>query len=146
MEHREEAIPAFDVTGLQIRTSNARAMETIGPLWGRVYGGGLGGMAPTDQQRLYAVYSNYESDHNGEYDYTIGYAVNPEDGVPEGMTHLRVPQQRYAVITAQGEMPGALVQTWMQIWEAGLPRAFVTDFEIHDPANPGEVEIWLSLK
>ena len=78
--------------------------------------------------------------------YTIGYAVNADDSTPEGMIHMRVPEQRYAVITARGEMPGALVETWMEIWEANLSRAFATDFEIHDPATPGEVEIWLSLK
>ncbi|MCB9895145.1 MAG: AraC family transcriptional regulator [Planctomycetes bacterium] len=144
LDHRVETIPAFDLHGLQIRTSNDRAMETIGPLWGRVYSGDVAGMA-VGQVRLYAAYSNYESDHNGEYDYLIGAPVDADADVPDGMVHLRVPKQRYAVITAQGEMPGALVETWMQIWEAGLPRAFATDFEIHDPANPGEVEIWLSL-
>ena len=146
MEHRIETIPAFDVTGLQIRTSNARAMETIGPLWGRAHAGGLAGLpTPAEHDRLYAVYSNYESDHNGEYDFTIGRAVYPDE-VPEGMTHVRIPSRRYAVVTAKGEMPGALIESWMQIWAADLPRAFKTDFEVHDPATPGEVEIWLSIK
>ena len=145
MEHRSESLPAFDLAGLQIRTSNDKAMETIGPLWGRVYGGGLGG-APVGEGRLYAVYSNYESDHTGEYDFLIGRAVQADADTPEGQAHLRVPNQNYAVVKAKGEMPGALVQTWMQIWEADLPRAFTTDFEIHDPATPDEVEIWLAVK
>lgn len=146
MKHRIETLPAFDVVGLQIRTSNAQAMETIGPLWGRVYAGELAGAVPGGMERLYAVYSNYESDHTGEYDYLIGFAVNANDNVPDGQTHLRVPAAKYAVVTAKGEMPGALIETWMQIWQADLPRAFGADFEIHDPATPGEVEIWLSVK
>lgn len=145
LDYRIESIPAFDVTGIQIRTNNSRAMETIGLLWGRAYSGELAGLA-VDDTRLYAVYSNYESDHNGDYDYLIGKAVNSDDGVPPGKVHLRIPSQRYAVVTARGEMPGALVECWMLIWKAGLPRAFATDFEVHDAAKSGEIEIWLSIK
>ena len=147
MERRSETLPGFDVAGFQIRTSNAKAMETIGPLWGRVHAEGLGAAgAGVGPARLYAVYSNYESDHNGEYDFTIGKGVDSGADIPDGQTHLRVPDAKYAVVTAKGEMPGALIETWMKIWEANLPRAFGADFEIHDPATPGEVEIWLSVK
>lgn len=145
MGHREETLPAFDVTGFQIRTSNANAMDTIGPLWGRVHEQGLGRAGKDGAQRLYAVYSNYESDHNGEYDFMIGTATQPDDDAPDGQTHQRIPDGRYAVVTARGEIPGALIETWMKIWESDLPRAFTSDFEIHDPNTPGEVEIWLSV-
>jgi predicted transcriptional regulator YdeE len=147
MEHREQTIPGFHVVGVQIRTSNAEAMETIGPLWGRVMNDGLIQRIPhpADSQ-LIAVYSNYESDHTGAYDYTIGRRVNAVGEIPEGMAHVEFPESRYAVVTAKGEMPDALVQTWTRIWQADLPRGFNADFEVHDFENPDEVEIWLSLQ
>ena len=146
MEHREQTIPGFHVVGVQIRTSNAEAMDTIGPLWGRVMSEGLIQQIPDPaDSQLIAVYSNYESYHTGAYDYTIGRRVNAVGEVPEGMAHVEFPESRYAVVTAKGEMPDAVVQTWMQIWEANLPRGFRADFEVHDFTNPDEVEIWLSL-
>lgn len=147
MEHRQQTIPAFDVVGVQIRTNNADAMDTIGPLWGRVMSEGLIQRIPDPADgQLIATYSNYESDHTGAYNYTIGRRVKTVGDVPEGMAHVEIPESRYAVVTAKGEMPNAIVQTWMKIWEADLPRGFNADFEVHDFSNPDEVEIWLSLK
>lgn len=147
MEHREQTIPAFNVVGVQIRTNNAEAMDTIGPLWGRVMTEGLIQKIPDPaDQQLIAVYSNYESDHNGAYDYTIGRRVNAIGEIPEGMAHVKFSETRYAIVTARGEMPEAVVKTWVEIWEADLPRAFTTDFEVHDFENPDQVEIWLSVK
>ena len=147
MEHREQTIPAFNVVGVQIRTTNAEAMDTIGPLWGRVMSEGLIQRIPDPADgQLIAIYSNYESDHTGAYDYTIGRRVKSVGDVPEGMAHVEIPESRYAVVTAKGEMPDAIVQTWMKIWETDLPRGFSADFEVHDFSNPDEVEIWLSLK
>lgn len=144
MEHRDEELPAFDLVGVSVRASNERAMETIGPLWGRVYAGEWPRLS-VGRTRLYAVYSNYESDHAGEYDFLIGIAAAPDDDPPDQMVRLHVPAQRYAVVTARGEMPGALFDAWGRIWEAALPRAYGADFEIHDPDSPEAVEIRLSV-
>ncbi|MBZ0135238.1 MAG: GyrI-like domain-containing protein [Planctomycetes bacterium] len=147
MEHREQTLPAFHVVGVQIRTNNADAIDTIGPLWGRVMTEGLIQKIPDpSDEQLIAVYSSYESDHTGAYDYTIGRRVNSVGEIPEGMAHVEFPESRYAVVTSRGEMPDALVQTWMKIWQADLPRAFTADFEVHDFETPDQVEIWLSLK
>ena len=146
MEHREQTIPAFNVVGVQIRTTNAEAMDTIGPLWGRVMSEGLIQKIPDPADgQLIAVYSNYESDHTGAYDYTIGRRVNSVGELPDGLTQVEIPDSRYAIVTARGEMPDAVVKTWMRIWEADLQRGFNSDFEVHDFENPDEVEIWLSL-
>jgi len=145
MEHRIETVQPFEAVGIQIRTSNARAMETIGALWGRFFAEGIAAKVPgrTDD-RILGLYSQYESDHNGEYNLLVGCATNSAE-TPAGMARVKVAGGKYAVITARGEMPMALIAAWISIWNSDLKRAFTQDFEVLDPAKPNQEEIWVAL-
>ena len=145
MEHRTESIEGFDVVGVRIRTNNTEAMEAIGALWARFTDEGLGERIPSDDGDLLALYTAYESDHTGDYEYLIGKRVATGSDVPGGLSRVRVRGGTYAVVAAEGEMPQALVGTWGRIWESDLARAFTTDFEIYPPDRDDRVEIWLAL-
>jgi predicted transcriptional regulator YdeE len=81
---------------------------------------------------MFAVYSDYESDGTGEFAYMIGSEVTTADKIPAGLAVVRIPAQTYAVFTATGPMPDALLGVWMSIWGTKLPRAYTVDFEQYD--------------
>ncbi|MBS2028960.1 MAG: hypothetical protein JST54_13750 [Deltaproteobacteria bacterium] len=62
----------------------------------------------------------------------------------------RVPAGKFRRFEAVGEMPAALIRTWGEIWhfyENGPhERAYSVDLEIHDPAKPDRVEIFIAEK
>jgi predicted transcriptional regulator YdeE len=146
MEHRIETVKPFDIVGIQIRTNNSKAMETIGPLWGRFFDQNLAEQIPGRvDDCTYGVYDGYESDHTGDYNLMVGCKVN-SDKTPPGMKRVKVKGGKYAVITAKGEMPEALINAWVSIWSSGLPRAFTQDYELLDPSKADQEEIWVALK
>jgi predicted transcriptional regulator YdeE len=146
MEHRTETVRPFDVVGIQIRTSNAKAMETIGPLWGRFFDESLADTIPGRvNDCIYGVYDEYESDHTGEYNLLVGCKTKSTE-TPPGMKRVKIAGGKYAVVTARGEMPEALINAWVSIWGSGLPRAFTQDFELLDPSKANQEEIWIALK
>ena len=77
---------AFTVVGIAARTSNAREVTAegiIGKQWGRLMQEGLVAKIPNKaDQNIVAVYTDYASDHNGEYMYVLGARVKSDGEVP----------------------------------------------------------------
>jgi predicted transcriptional regulator YdeE len=145
MDYRIETVKPFDVVGIQIRTSNANAMETIGPLWGRFFDQGLAEKIPGRvDDCTYGVYDGYESDHTGEYNLLVGCRTTSAQ-TPPGMKRVKIKGGKYAVVTAKGEMPEALINAWVAIWGSELKRAFTQDFELLDPVKADQEEIWIAI-
>jgi predicted transcriptional regulator YdeE len=145
MDYRIETVKPFEVVGIQIRTSNANAMETIGPLWGRFFDEGLAEKIPGRvDDCTYGVYDSYESDHTGEYNLLVGCKTTNAQ-TPAGMQRVKIKGGKYAVVTAKGEMPEALINAWVAIWGSELKRAFTQDFELLDPAKADQEEIWIAI-
>jgi predicted transcriptional regulator YdeE len=104
---------------------------------------------------LYAVYSEYASDHHGEYTFMVGAPVKAHTAVPEGMDPKLILAGKYAVITTQkGPFPKVIPQAWLEIFkledEGKLNRTYQTDFELYDeraldPQN-GQVDIYIGVK
>jgi predicted transcriptional regulator YdeE len=87
----------------------------------------------------FCAYTDYESDHTGDYTYFIGEEVSSFDAsLPEGFRALTIPSQKYAKFTTKpGPMPDVIVNAWTKIWEMtpadlGGERNYQTDFEIYD--------------
>src|SRR5262249_13850816 len=99
-----------------------------------------------------AMYTDYESDVNGDYSYLIGSEVGSLAEVPEGMVGHEIPASKYAVFTTErAAIPGIIVDVWKRIWEyKGAARAYRTDFEVYgkessDPQN-AVVDVYLSVR
>jgi len=138
------------VTGLSIRTDNATEMNPatgkIGPLWQE-----FDQKVPVDYQhgeRVYGVYSNYESDHTGEFDVLAGF-----DGsnLPSGITlqTITIPAGQYLVFTHQGEMPQIAIDAWTEVWNyfqqtPQHQRLYSTDFEYYSMNN--EIQVHIAVK
>jgi predicted transcriptional regulator YdeE len=159
IHHKTLADPIV-VAGFQIRTTNARELSGEGQiraLWQRFFLENLATQIPNrTNDSLYAVYSNYQSDENGEYDYLLGAPVTGIDHLPAGMTYAAIATGEYAIITTEkGSIIEVMQQAWRAIWamtaeEIGGKRAFLTDYEIYDhrAADPtsAQIEIRLGLE
>ncbi|MBB5083901.1 GyrI-like domain-containing protein [Nonomuraea endophytica] len=129
------------VVGYAVRTTNADEMDPsrakLPAQWQR--GGAPGAFAHVPgrtDENLYAVLTDYESDHHGAYTQILGVGVRTVPRLPEGMVAVRVPAGQSLTLAARGPMPQALIEAWQQVWKhtesGGSPaRAFTTDLEIH---------------
>lgn len=86
----------------------------------------------------YCVYTEYESDHTGDYTYYIGEEVSSFNNIPEGLHTLIIPAQTYNKFTTDpGPMPTVLQNAWETILnmpenDFGATRRFLADFEVYD--------------
>ena len=106
---------------------------------------------------IYAVYSDYASDRNGEYSFVIGTKVSPNAKAPEGMVLKKIPSGEYAVVTSdKGPVSKVVPAVWQKIYsledqhQMGGPRAYRADFEVYDQraADPqnAQVDVYVGLK
>ncbi len=130
-------VDGFDVVGVSVVTDNSKGTEDINALWERFFKDSIGQKIEnkTDDV-IYAVYSDYKGDHEAPYRLTIGYRVKDESiagqMTPE-LHHIKVHGGEYALLSAAGEQPKALIETWEAIWSSDLEREFKTDFEVYGP-------------
>jgi len=143
----------FTVVGIAARTSNTReatADGVIGKQWERFMKEGILAKIPNKvDSAVVAVYSDYESDKDGEYTYVLGARVKSDGDVPEGMVAKKVPAGRYAVFTSEkGPAAQVVVEAWQRIWSVpksapGGNRVYKADFEVYDrrAADPGNMQV-----
>jgi len=129
-------------TSIATRTNNAREATSdgvIGKQWTRFIQEGLLAKIPNKlDHSVVAVYTDYASDHNGDYTFILGAKVSLATEVPAGMVAKTIPAGRYAVFTSE-KGPGSKVvpELWMKINSLpksapGGDRAYRADFEIYD--------------
>lgn len=128
-------IDAFTVAGISVITSQETASEDINALWERFFKDSVGQHVPGKiDDVIFAVYSDYEGDHEAPYRLTIGYRIQgePTDSAID-LHYVECQAGDYAVLSAAGEQPKALIQTWESIWSSDLDRVYGTDFEVYGP-------------
>src|SRR5579885_1731659 len=149
----------FTVIGIAARTSNANEMTAegiIGKQWGRLFQEGILEKIPNRaDSSIIAVYTDYASDHNGEYTYILGARVTSDANVPAGMVAKKIPGGKFAVFTSEkGPAPQVVPALWMKInslpvGAVGADRVYKADYEIYDerardPQNL-QVDVYLGI-
>lgn len=155
--------PEIKMAGIKIRTSNSNefnaATAKLGAHVNRYHSENLAAFIPNRKNpgATLVAYTNYESDENGEYDYIIGEAVSSFDDIPEELTCITIPADKYLKLTTDaGKIPQVVIQAWQQIWEMtqknalGGNRKYKVDFEVYDqramdPQN-AIMDIYLGIK
>ena len=132
----------FTVIGIAARTNNAKEMTAdgvIGKQWGRLMQEGLLAKIPNKaDQSIVAVYTDYASDHNGDYTFLLGARVKSDSDVPSGMVAKKIPSGKFAVFTTEkGPAQKVVPKTWMTInslpkTDVGGDRVYQADYEIYD--------------
>ncbi|MCS5711328.1 effector binding domain-containing protein [Candidatus Berkiella aquae] len=161
---RKEIIhkPDFKLVGLSVVTNNANEQDPtlakIGPLVANYFSHQI---AQHIKHRIhpgitYSVYTEYESDHHGNYTYFIGEAVSSLEDVPDDLKTISIPTSQYQRFTTEpGPMPLVVIQAWQSIWQMnqetlGGERRYLADFEVyderaHDP-HQAVVDIYIGIR
>ncbi len=136
--------------GLSTRTNNKNEADKktakISPLWTEyvdenIYAKTLN---KTHDDYLYGVYSNYESDVNGDYDVTVALEIKKKS-----KKYIFIENTKYLVFSKKGEFPEIVLELWKEIWEyfenkPEYEREYSIDFEKY--VQKDEIEIYISIK
>ena len=149
-----EQIEEFNIIGIAVQTTNEnnQAGIDLGQLWDRFFSENVSEKISNKLSNdIYSIYTEYETDYTGKYTSILGHKVSSLGNIPDGMIGKTFETSNYKKITAKGEMPRAIVTTWLDIWarDKELKRAYKQDFEIHGAKSQqgenSEVEIYLSI-
>jgi predicted transcriptional regulator YdeE len=147
-------IDGFKLIGLALpgKTTNEGGQSSIdcGNLWQKFEKGKYYEKIPGKlNDDVLAVYHQYEGDHTKPFSYFIGCKVNDETTIPDGMVSLMIPGGTYNKIIAIGKMPDCIINTWKDIWESDIERAYGVDFEVYGKESKdwsnAKVEIFISI-
>ncbi len=148
MDYETAFRPGFVVAGVSARVRNDRP-EGFAELWQEFKEAEIQADLPQRlSDEVYSLYTDYESDHTGEFTLLIGFAV--ADGVPvsEDLDAYDVPAAHYAVIRADGPLPQAVIEAWQAIWASDLQRTYTGDFDVYRQGAdgaPGPVDIHVAV-
>ena len=139
------------INGLSVTTDNASEMDPnqgkIGALWQT-----FDEAVPVDYkngERVYGVYSDYESDHTGKFTVLAGFdgASFPSNS---NLEPIIIPEANYLVFKHKGEMPQIAIDAWTEVWnyfsqdKVEYQRLYSTDFEFYPNGN--EIEVHIAVK
>lgn len=138
---------AKTIKGLQVRTRNSDEMnpdtQKIAPLWGSFFSEIMPTLEPSPPP-LYGVYSDYESDAQGEYNVLVGAQELVEGSK---LVSVNIEEGRYLVFTAKGVLPQSIMDTWVRVWayfddpSIDERRAYKTDFELYTSTTEAKIYI-----
>ncbi len=158
MEKGRVELPNIKLAGITVRTNKQTEANILtGKIFPTVQKYFMTQLAEGIPKRrkpgtTYCAYTDYESDHNGDYTYFIGEEVDPEDFIlPEGLKTVEIDRQDYTKFTTgPGAMPALIVDAWHSIWkmsdeDLGGKRTYKTDFEIYDERAADHENIVLDI-
>lgn len=143
--------------GVEAKTSNQMEMNKktaqIPGLYRKFLKEGLEEKIPNrvDSDLYFALYTDYESDPNGQYSFILAAEVSSSEEVPDGMIAIDIPTAQYLVFTVKGSLPQALSRTWKEIGNyfannKVYQRAYTADFELYDKSFPELVEVYIAIQ
>lgn len=140
---------AIRIVGLELRTSNDVAMQSIPPHWQRFVADGVLAQIPGKlSDTVYAVYTHFEHaglNNEGLYSLIIGAQVSAEAPVPAGLTHCVVPAGPRAVFEAPTGQPERIGEIWQAVWSRkDLAKTFIAEVERYLP--DGRIDISIGVK
>lgn len=153
MQNERVSLDKILIIGISVRTNNKnnQAQRDISQLWGRFILNNIANSIPNKiSDEIYCVYTDYESDHTGDYTTILGCLVSDTSSIPEEMVIKEIPQSDYFKFISEGKLPESVAQTWSFIWQSDYNRSYIADFEVYGVAaqNPDNaiVATYLSIK
>ena len=145
----------FKIIGISTRTTNKdnKAQQDLGQLWGEFYSENIFEKTPNKlSNEVLTIYTDYKSDFMEDYTTIIGMPVSTLDEIPNGLVGREFQANNFQKFTAKGEMPNAVVNTWIDIWKRNkeLNRKYSYDFEVYGEKSQNgensEVDIYIATK
>lgn len=140
---------ALHVIGLELRTRNEVAFQTIPPHWQRFTAERvLARIADRLSDDVYAVYTHFAhaGRHNvGTYSLVIGAAVPADAQVPEGLVRVVAPASRRAIFPVPAGRLDLVGSAWQGIWgRSDLHMTCIADYEHYRVS--GEIDILVGIR
>jgi len=142
----------FTIVGISVKTTNEnnQAQIDIPKLWELFFKENIFSKITNKiNNKVYAVYTDYEGDYMKPYRLIIGCAVSNDDQKLKDLSVKVIPHLNYEVFNVSGKYPECLVKTWQNIWQSDLNRAYIVDLEVYpkdfDPNN-ARLDIYISVK
>jgi predicted transcriptional regulator YdeE len=134
------------IIGLELRTNNDVAFETIPAHWQRFMGEEILGRIPNRvSDTIYVVYTNYQNpgvNNQGIYSCVLGAAVTLREHIPDGLVAVSLPASTDQVVPV--ERADKVGVAWQDIWKQNTSeRTFIADTECYYP--DGKIEIHLGI-
>lgn len=145
----------FKIIGISKRTTNKdnKSQQDLEKIWGQFYSQNLMEKIPNKiSNEIISIYTDYKSDYTDDYTTIIGVPVSTLNQIPNGLIGREFQPDNFQKFIAKGEMPNAVVNTWIDIWnrDKELNRKYTYDYEVYgENAQKGkdsEVEIYIAMK
>lgn len=139
---------ALHIVGIELRTTNEQAFQTIPAHWQRFSAEKVLARIPGRRcDEVFAVYTHFEHaglDNQGLYSLVIGAAVPAGTDPPAGMVRAVVPASRRAVFEVESGRFDRVGAAWQTIWQhTELAKSFIAEYE-HYGAD-GTIQISVGL-
>lgn len=151
----KQQVSPFNIIGISVRTRNSdieQLTRDMQGLWNKFLSENLLSQIPNKlNNSIYCVYTDYESDYNGNYTAFLGAQVSNLNEIPDGLEGKQVVGGEYQKHIAKGNLnDGIVYNAWTKIWNSDISRAYSADFEVytekaHNPLD-AEVEIFVAVK
>jgi predicted transcriptional regulator YdeE len=146
--HTVQQDQAIHVFGIELRTSNDQAFDTIPPHWQRFANEQVLARIPGKlSDEVYAVYTNFQNagrNNQGSYSLVIGAAVAPDTPLPAGLARAVVPASQRAVFTVAPGRFDLVGAKWQEIWQhTELPKTFIAEYERY--SADGAIDILVGI-
>jgi predicted transcriptional regulator YdeE len=140
--------PIF-IVGLELRTSNDVAFETLPAHWQRFMSEGILERIPNRaSDDMYAVYTNYENqgrNNSGVYSCVLGAPVTSLEDVPSDLIAVSFPAGTYQMVPVPSGRADLVGEAWQAVWrEDASNRAFIADGERY--RTDGRIDLLLGLR
>lgn len=148
-QHFETLADAITVVGIELRTDNTVAAQTIPSHWQRFdQENVLGAIANKRGEDVFAVYTHFAhsgSSNTGLYSLVLGAAVSPDAPVPTGMVRVVVPASPRAVFAVEKGRFDLVGAAWQTIWQrSDLAKTFIAEYEQYHANRDITVSIGLN--
>lgn len=156
MDYEVVELKEKTVVGLTTRTRNSDEDMTskIGSLWNDFYQKGIyASISNKANAKACGIYSDYETDVNGEYSVTVGCEVTNAMETSNHTIIKTIPAGKYAKFIVRGQMQKAVSDFWEQLWkinfgDRNLERSYQCDFEEYQNGDMenAEIHVYISVK
>jgi predicted transcriptional regulator YdeE len=145
----------FKLIGISVRTTNRnnQSQQDLGKLWEQFFSENIIAIIPNKiSDSIFSIYTDYKSDYTDEYTTVIGIPVSTLDEIPKGLIGREFEAEKFQKFLAKGEMPNAVVNTWIDIWQRDkeLNRKYTYDYEVYGQKSQNgensEVDIFIATK
>ena len=142
---------AIHVVGIELRTGNTHAFQTIPLHWQRFFQEkvttAIAGRVSDDVYAVYTHFQNAGMNNQGTYSLIIGHAVHPGDGLPlpAGFARAVVPASHRVVFPVADNRPDNVGDAWKKIWEySDFQKTYIADYERYRSSD-GKIDISIGV-